>query len=133
MTELVGEFERPVTHDQRHVWRFGGAAIPKTLVYNTFRQRRDAQFITDQFFWLETGRVLDGCIQDLRLQQGYAGQPGRPRGAQFAPLSACCDAFKKESGVAAGTSGAPDDHVGAVTNALTVREVCVYTGTRTYT
>ena len=94
VTELVGEFERPVTHDQRRVWRFGGAAIPKTLVYKTFRQRRDAQFITDQFFWLETGRVLDGCVQDLRLQQGYAGQPGRPRGAQFAPLSACCVAFK---------------------------------------
>ena len=112
-TEMVGDFERAVTHDQRRAWRFGGAPIPRALIFSAFQKNRGTQYIGEVQFWKETGRILKDCFEDVRKPEGYAGVVGRPRCADFKPLSACRAAFKKESGVCAGESNGPDVHVSA--------------------
>jgi hypothetical protein len=111
--ETVGEYDRPVSRDQRRTWRFGGAPVPRALVYEAFRARRGTQYTSDSAFWIETNRILAGCAPEVRKAEGYAGVAGRPRCADFASLSACRAAFKKESGVDAGGSSGADVPVAA--------------------
>jgi hypothetical protein len=111
--ETVGDYSRPVSRDQRRTWRFGGAPVPRALVYEAFHTRPGSQHTPDAMFWVETHRILAGCAREVRKAEGYAGIAGRPRCKDFASLSACRAAFTKQSGVDAGDSGATDVFVAA--------------------
>jgi hypothetical protein len=97
--EDVGEHVRTVSRDQRRTWRFGGAPVPKSVLYQAFRTRPGTQHTSEAAFWVESKRVLDGCLEDCRKGEGYAGLSGRPLCVGVKSLGPCCDAFKKESGV----------------------------------
>ena len=111
--EMVGDYQRPVSREQRRTWRFGGAPIPKTLVYEAFRTRRGTQYTGEEAFWVESRRIFGGNMTETRKPEDYAGMPGRPRCAVFGPLRACCAAFKAQSGVEVGDPGAADVRVAA--------------------
>ena len=111
--EMVGDYQRSVSREQRRTWRFGGAPIPKSLVYEAFRTRRGTQYTGEEAFWVESRRIFGGNMTETRKPEDYAGMPGRPRCAVFGPLRACCVAFKAQSGVEVGDPGAADVRVAA--------------------
>lgn len=63
--ESNGDFVHSVSRQQRRTWRFGGAPIPRALVYDAFHARSGTQHTSDSAFCIETTRVLKGCVLEV--------------------------------------------------------------------